>query len=56
MLIRRSEAAAPNAPLVLDGDELELISISIDGKQLAKEEQDWQRLTAAIAMILQTVE
>ncbi len=32
---RRNERAAPDAPLVLDGRELELVSVAIDGEQLS---------------------
>ena len=39
------------------GHPAKVYKLSAKGrKQLAKEEQDWQLLTAAIAMILQTVE
>jgi aminopeptidase N len=35
LAVRRNQAAAPgNAPLVLDGDELELISVTLDGTLL----------------------
>jgi aminopeptidase N len=46
--VRRNPAAAdPDAPLVLDGDELELVSLALDGRKLAGNEYrvDAGRLT-----------
>jgi len=46
--MRRNDAAAePDAPLVLDGDELELVSLALDGKPVAESAYalDTDRLT-----------
>jgi len=45
--IRRNPAAEAGAPLVLDGDELELVSLALDGKPLTEAEYalDTDRLT-----------
>jgi len=44
---RNPAAAAPDAPLVLDGDELELVSVALAGRRLAEREYilDAERLT-----------
>jgi aminopeptidase N len=38
LTIRRSEDANPGAPLVLDGDELELAGLTLDGRALANDD------------------
>ena len=45
--IARREDAAPDAPLVLDGDELELVSLAIDGRPSTDHEATPHRLTIA---------
>ena len=46
--VRRNEGVAPGKPLIFDGDELELISLAIDGAEPAPEvfqaQGDWLRI------------
>ena len=32
LTVRRADATGPDAPLVLDGDELELVSVHVEGR------------------------
>lgn len=57
---RRNPAAAPNQPLVLDGEELETVSVAIDGRLLNASEYALEAETLSIATVpeqftLQTV-
>ena len=39
--VKRAEGASASAPLMLDGEDLELTSVSLDGKTLPAESYSW---------------
>ena len=54
LLIARNPASArPDAPLALNGDELELISVSLDGRALAAADYSADATHLSIAVVSQ---
>ena len=52
-LARNPKAADANAPLVLDGEELELVSVALDGRLLTTEEYTLSEASLAISTVPQ---